>query len=202
MTRLLIQLSLSLLLFSCASRPVFDSTNIDWNTHYANAASLQQWSLRGRLNVRSDNDSETASFNWDQSGDIFTIHISGPLGLGAIRIEGNDQFVLIEKSGEPPIVANSLEEISSAELGFVFPASELYYWIRGIPAPALESQQHLLENNLLKTLSQEDQHQRNWQLEFDRYQDNAGMPLPGRIKIENSNYRLTIFAIRWQLDSL
>lgn len=168
---------------------------INWQAHQAEINAYQQWNLQGRLNIRSEADSNTLNIHWQQEDENFLINLSGTLGFGAVAIEGNNQLVKIEKSGDAPVFANNLEEISSSYLGFEFPANQLYYWIRGIPSPMTEqaSIQLFNEEQLLETLQQD-----QWLLHYDRYktQDN-GLILPGRIRVERPPYRLTFIIRQW-----
>lgn len=169
-------------------------------TGYRSAvAALDSWSLRGRLNIRSGNDSDTININWQQDGAVFDISLSGTLGLGAVHINGDDRSVMIEKAGEEPIVADSLEDFSSDVLGYAFPARELLYWIRGLPAPGSRPRESLNAQGLTATLSQTDHQGRRWELQYDRYQDTGGVILPGRIRLEQSPYRLTFVISDWML---
>jgi outer membrane lipoprotein LolB len=183
-----------LLLVACSNLKT-PSLNVDWQDHQVRINAYQQWELRGRLNIRTENDSTTITINWTQEADNFLINLSGTLGFGAVQMEGNNQSVRLEKAGETPQFANSVEEISVNYLGYEFPASQLYYWIRGIPSPEQTNTAdiQLNENQLLGSL-----HQGEWQLEYDRYQmQSNGLILPGRIRMEHTPYRLTFIINRW-----
>lgn len=194
----LILLSLSLLISACTTLPAVDT---NWENHRNQVSALNNWELQGRINIRSESGSNSLNFNWQQQGENFSITLSAPFGLSTIKLEGNKQFVTIEKAGQEPMTANNLEEASRDHLGIEFPASALYYWIRGIPKPGLATQTSL-ENQLLQTLQQNDQQQRTWQLEYDRYQTIESISLPGRVKAQYSSYRLTFNIHRWQLNSV
>jgi len=160
-------------------------------------ANLENWSLRGRLNIRRGNDSDTVNLQWEQTGPAFDISLSGTLGLGAVHINGDDRSVMIEKAGEDPVVADSLEDFSSDYLGYTFPARELLYWVRGLAAPGDRTAGTLNSEGLTATLSQADSRGRRWELQYDRYRDIDGIILPGRISLEQSPYRLTFIISDW-----
>ena len=185
------------LLASCASSP---STETDIPGNYeADLSALQDWNLRGRLNIRSESRSDTININWLQEREQFDISLSGTLGLGAVRLSGTPGDVLFEKNGDDPVRANSLEAVTTAMLGYAFPASELLYWVRGIPSPVRPSSVNRDENGLISTLIQEDASGLEWSLAIDRYTVVEGLPVPGRIRLEQPPFRLTLLINQWEL---
>ena len=160
---------------------------------------MDAWSLRGRLNIRTGDASDTININWQQAGDAYDINLSGTLGLGAARINGNDKGVTIAKAGEEPLSADSLDAITADMLGYAFPARELLFWIRGLPAPGSQANTTRNPEGLVATLSQLDHLGRRWQLQYDRYEDNHGYVLPGRIRLEQTPYRLTFVISNWDI---
>ena len=190
---------LGLLLSSCASLTQ-DSPSLYSDDYARTVLQLEQWSLRGRLNIRSDNQSDTININWQQQGPDFDINLSGTLGMGAVRINSSSSGVIIEKAGEEPMVASSLQELSSDLLGYAFPANSLLYWIKGLPAPTRNADITRNPQGLVATLSQADNQGRHWEIQYDRYQDYQGAALPGRIRLEQSPYRLTFIINAWETD--
>jgi len=159
---------------------------------------LEQWSLRGRLNIRDTDRADTINISWDQSGSTYDINLSGTLGLGAVHIKGSDAGVLVEKGREPPLMADSLEALGNELLGYAFPARELLYWIRALPAPDNRPEISLNPQGLTATLSQADASGRHWEMQYDRYTTVEGYILPGRIRLEQAPYRLTFLISDWQ----
>jgi outer membrane lipoprotein LolB len=121
--------------------------------------------LRGRLNIRSNTGSETININWQQTQTDYAINLSGTLGLGAVQITGGAEGIIVEKAGEAPLRAQSLEAVTTEMLGYAFPASELLYWIRGMPKPDREVRTQRNPQGLTSTLSQQDANGQNWELE-------------------------------------
>ena len=192
-------LLLSLLLSSCASLTQ-DPPSLYSDDYARTLLQLKQWTLRGRLNIRSTNQSDTININWQQQGPDFDINLSGTLGIGAVRINSNSSGVIIEKAGEDPIMASSLQELSSELLGYAFPANSLLHWIKGLPAPNRNSDITRTHQGLVATLSQTDNQGTRWEIQYDRYQDYQGAALPGRIRLEQPPYRLTFIINAWETD--
>jgi len=190
-------LGLLFLLSSCTAlspAPTFEDSD-----YQQKLRTLDTWSLRGRLNIRSGNNSNTININWQQDNAAFEINLSGTLGLGAVRLSGNQQRVLVEKAGEDPVMAGSLAALGSEILGYAFPANELLYWIRGLAAPGSRPQFTYDADGLVATLSQADGGGRVWELQYDRYRNVQGYYLPGRLRLEQLPYRLTFLIADWDL---
>ena len=188
-----------MLLSSCASLTQ-DSPSLYSDDYARTLLQLEQWSLRGRLNIRSDNQSDTININWQQQGPDFDINLSGTLGMGAVRINSSSNGVIIEKAGEEPMVASSLQELSRDLLGYAFPANSLLYWIKGLPAPNRNADITRNPQGLVATLSQADNQGRHWEIQYDRYQGYQDAAMPGRIRLEQSPYRLTFIITAWETD--
>ncbi len=192
-------LVLALCLGACASSPRPDL--VADAAYQQQVLQMEYWYLRGRLNIRSNNYSDTININWLQDTGAFEINLSGALGLGAVRITGDTGGVMIEKAGKEPFTAPSLEAIGTNILGYAFPASELLYWIRGLPAPGRIADVNYNESGLVATISQPDATGKRWELQFDRFDNIAGHILPRRISLEQSSYRLTLLVSDWELDA-
>lgn len=190
---------IGLLLASCATTPPLIDRN--WEAHQALAANIDDWTLQGRLNIRQANNSDTVSINWQQTQQDFEINLSGALGIGASMITGNRHSIQLQQGNEAPVVVNNLSELSRDYLGYEFPAEALLYWIRGIPAPDRPAALEFNDSQLLARLRQEDAQGNTWQLDYDRYQDYNGLSLPGRIRMENPDYRLTFIIQSWQIQT-
>ena len=186
-----------LLIASCSTSNIL--TNRDWQAHQTLVAANTYWTLQGRLNIRQGNNSDTVSINWQQTEQIFEINLSGALGLGATLVSGNPGMIRLQRGNEEPVMAASLGELSRDYLGYEFPAEALYYWVRGIPAPGSPANLVLGENQLLASLRQQDAKGNYWQLVYDRYADNNGLSLPGRIRMTHPDFQLTFIIQSWQL---
>lgn len=192
-------LIISLLLVSCTT----SNTLIDreWQVHQTFIANTSYWTLKGRLNIRQANNSNTVSINWKQMGQDFEINLSGALGIGATMISGNQNFIRLQQGNENPIEAENMDELSRNHLGYGFPAEALHYWVRGIPSPDSPAVIELDENQLLASLNQRDARGDNWQLKYDRYHNRDGLSLPGRIRVSHPDYLLTFIIESWKIQA-
>ncbi|MFC6632625.1 lipoprotein insertase outer membrane protein LolB [Microbulbifer taiwanensis] len=141
------------------------------------AAQLQHWTIKGKLGVRSPSDNGSANLTWQQqAAPNYRIHLSGPLGAGATVISGSPGGVSLQRGDDPPLQARNPAELTMQTLGWPLPINEMFYWVRGIPAPGPTGQQQRNAQGQLQSLQQS-----GWQLNFSDYQNRGSYVLPTRI---------------------
>lgn len=194
------QLSLTLMLTLLTACAQLDRAPVvapeSWQSHRQQLESLEHWTLRGRLTVRDEQTSRSINLRWIQAGEHFDINLSGSLGIGSVRVHGDQQGLSIAQSGQEDRQVDSLEDLSEALLGYAFPADNLHYWVRGIMAPDSPWQGEWNEYALLATLQQS-----QWHIAFDRYQFVEGLNLPGRIELTSAPWQLTFRVSDWHLNA-
>jgi outer membrane lipoprotein LolB len=189
-------------LASCATSSRNEGpTDPDWIKHQHDILALSDWELSGRLNVRQQNASDTVSINWQQQQQNFEIRFSGALGLGAVRVHGAPNEVVVEKAGAETVVLPNLQALARNYLGYDFPAAQLFFWVRGIPAPANIISTSLNADLMLDKLIQLDATGRRWELQYDRYNQTAEVWLPGRIRVNSDDLQLTFLINEWLVTS-
>lgn len=168
----------------------------EWDDYQHILGNIDQWQVQGKLGLRLPNNSGSVYFNWKQHPESFAIHLSGPLGQGTTWIRGNDRQVSLEQPNQPTLRAKTPEELMQKGLGWWLPISQLYYWVRGIPAPQSEpsAQQHH-QNGSLKHLEQD-----GWHLEYSRYQSVSGWSLPSKVVARQQDIKLTFIIKNWKLQ--
>lgn len=193
MRRLLVFGSLVLLIAGCARAPLSPVENFE--RYQRQLASIEDWQLRGKMNLRVPGDSETVRVSWDNEPDGYDIRLSGALGMGATWIRGDRKSVRLEQSGEQPVVAATPEELVYTQLGREIPISELRYWVRGLPAPdPRPSQMGFTPAGVLSHLEQS-----GWSLQYSDYRPVGPWNLPGKILATRDDLRLTLLVSDWSL---
>lgn len=141
------------------------------------ADALQRWEATGKLGVRSPKENGSANLTWQQASGNYRIHLSGPLGAGATVISGSPAGVSLQSGSEPAVFASSPAQLTEQIMGWPLPVSEMFYWVRGLPAPGAVAGEQKNSQGLLQSLQQA-----GWQLSFGGYQNVGPYQLPTRIK--------------------
>ncbi|MCQ4243207.1 lipoprotein insertase outer membrane protein LolB [Stutzerimonas stutzeri] len=197
MRNLLIPL-LALLLAGCAGFGPQESLegpgNAEaWQAHKARISHIDGWQISGKIGIRAPQDSGSGTLFWLQRQDYFDIRLSGPLGRGATRLTGRPDAVTLEVAGQGRFEAQSPEALVESQLGWQLPVSHLLWWIRGLPAPDSRSRITLDGSGRLATLQQDD-----WDIQYLNYEEENGLVLPSRIKLEGRNLQITLVIKDWQ----
>lgn len=192
----LVFLSLLLALTACSHTPTANlPADIEsWPGFVDQQSRLNHWQLQGKLGIRLPKNSPPGlAINWQQQEKQFHIRLSGFLGVGAAKIEGNSHQVSLTKGNESYEAANS-EQLTEQLLGLPISVDSLTYWVRGLPDPNM----HVLfrahhENGTLSSLLQND-----WELSFQDYQPHGHWWLPGLIKGQKGDLKFKLKITDWQ----
>lgn len=198
--RLSILLLVLLLASGCAHRSLTPPQDV--LEHQRQVQAIGDWTLTGKLGIRTPEDSGSASLKWAQKIANYQINLSGPLGQKSMIITGTPDKVRLEQTGEPAQEAKTAEALIKKSVGWTLPVAQLAYWVRGVPAPKLRIT-HLQQNQngLIDQLIQGD-----WNITYSNYRDQdfngTTLPLPGKITAEYKDVRLILVIRDWKLGSV
>lgn len=192
-------LLLTLLASGCAHHSLTPPQDV--LDHQRQVQAIGNWTLSGKLGIRTPEDSGSASVKWVQKIANYQINLSGPLGQKSMIITGTPDKVRLEQSGEPAQEAKTAEALIKKSAGWTLPVAQLAYWVRGVPAPKLRIT-HLQQNQngLIDQLTQG-----GWNITYSNYRDQdfngTTLPLPGKITAEYKDVRLVLAIRTWHLGS-
>lgn len=190
-------LSVILLLSGCAGVTPYQETGDaerSWEEQYTALLAADSWQLKGKIGIRTARENNNATLFWAQLQQHYQIELTGPLGQGGARIEGDDNGITIDVAGEEPLWAATPELLMEQTLGWQFPVRDLPYWIRGIPAPGHPFELSMDQQHLQKLI------QNNWEINYLRFTNRNGYLLPEKLTISRNDLRLTIIAKEWQIQ--
>jgi outer membrane lipoprotein LolB len=185
---------LFLLLAGCAATPVAPPVAdplLAWSEHRRQLDRVNDWQLGGRIAIRTEDEGWQAAIDWRQQGEGYTIQLTGPLGQGSLRLQGDGRLVTLS-SGDEVLVDEDAEALLHRQMGWRVPVTALRYWALGLPAPGA-AEQELNPQGLLGRLRQAD-----WNIEFRDYTRRGGLLLPGRLFISNHNAQVRLVVDRWE----
>jgi outer membrane lipoprotein LolB len=163
-----------------------------WDERNAVLAGLQDWEFKGRIAVKAGDDGFNGKFNWAQQGEVFAATVSGPLGVGTVRIEGDGRsVVLTDKDGVATVLEDAETELYW-RYGWTIPVESLRYWALGIPDPAVPAATEIDEQGRLVRLEQSD-----WIVEISRYSEGGGQQMPRILSATMPGTRVRMVIDRW-----
>ena len=170
--------------------------NSVWSTLQQDLHALPGWQLRGRVNVRYDNESWTPRILWQQQQMSYRIRLWGNFNLHHTTIVGRPGQVTLEQD-DTVLTASSAEGLIRQQLGYELPVSCLVYWIRGLPSPSSEAE---LAFNALHQLQQLQQD--GWTVTYSDLRQYGRLSLPRRVEVSRAQHdlRLRFVGLHWTLE--
>jgi len=183
-------LLLALLLSACAVTPE-TTAPLDRNEHQRELQALSRWHLNGKLAIQSPKLRESGYLDWRQDGNRYRINLYGPLGSGSVELVGDDASVRLRHRGEEQ-QAQDPQLLLYEHTGLLLPVDLLYYWVRGLPAPEVGSEDEAWEQGLLTSMRQA-----GWTVQFADYQPAYQLMLPARITLQQDQTRVVLLVKQW-----
>ena len=185
--------ALALLIAGCATeRGVALPEMNDWASRQATLIGITDWSFSGRIAVSAADEGFNGRLRWRQQDDSFDASLSGPLGAGAVRIEGSSRGLTVFDGDGVVTALNDPEVDLKVRYGWTIPVESLRYWVLGVPDPRQPADLDFAEDGRVSQLVQG-----GWTAEISQYREGGGQLMPRRITAENGESRVRLVIDNW-----
>ncbi len=155
---------------------------------------VSSWDIRGAMSAKNKSKGWSATMNWVQHGpETYQIRLMGPLGGGTVLISKTGKTITFQ-DGAKKITSTNASELLRQQTGISLPVNNLYYWIRGIPAPGQASGEHHDQYGHLDQLRQS-----GYTITFGNYTSVKGVDLPGLIRLEGNGVMVKVAIKNWSI---
>ena len=155
---------------------------------------ISTWELSGAIAARNKNKSWTASMNWRQEArDQYQIRLYGPLGGGTVMVEKHGAIITF-RDGSKKVASTDADKLLLSQTGVRLPVNNLYYWVRGLPAPGPVGSEHRDANQHLLQLNQA-----GYTITYSQYTIVNGTTLPTKIRLEGHGVMIKVAITRWKI---
>ncbi|WED43205.1 lipoprotein insertase outer membrane protein LolB [Legionella cardiaca] len=160
----------------------------------SSASAITSWEISGALAARSKSKGWNASINWLQRGSSqYQIRLFGPLGSGTVIINKQGGVVTL-RDGPKSASSASAEELMKQQTGIRLPVQNLFYWVRGLPAPGnVQSAKRDAANHLLVLK------QSGYVIDYAQYTTVGKAVLPSVIRLQGNGLFMKLVIKRWRL---
>ncbi len=182
------------LVAGCATQKGLDLPELsDWERRAAVLGQIDEFDFRGRIAVDAGDDGFNGKLTWAQKEQAFRATVSGPLGIGTVLIEGDENLVEVtDKDGEKTVLED-VEPDLYYRYGWTIPVESLRYWALGIPDPRVPSETSFGDGGELSEIRQ-----RGWTVAVSRYREaGGGQPMPRLLTASNADTRVRLVIDRW-----
>lgn len=170
------------------------SKTISVEQRKAETKTVSSWEIRGALAAKNKAKGWSASMNWLQNGpSSYQIRLMGPLGAGTVIITKKGGTITFQ-DGPKKIISNNADELLLQQTGIRLPVNNLYYWVRGLPAPGKIIAEHRDQNNHLVQLKQS-----GYAIDFAKYTTVKGADLPGVVRLEGNGVMVKVIIKSWSV---
>jgi outer membrane lipoprotein LolB len=167
------------------------SAPLAWAARLTDLQSAAAWQFSGRAAAQLGEQGWQASLDWRQSDTASALHLSGPLGIGALDLRYSPEGLRVDGLAR----GDSAEDFVTARLGFTPPFATLRYWLLGVPAPGIAFELAMNSVDRAQRLTQN-----GWTVEYSRYARVGRDLLPDRITLRREDTRARIVIERWELQ--
>lgn len=183
----------ALLLSACATQKSVRLPDMtDWASRTAVLGGVTDWQFSGRIAVSAGVEGFNGKIRWHQQGDTFKATVSGPLGIGTVRVEGDGESVIhTDKHGVRTEMRNAEQDLLY-RYGWTIPVKSLRFWALGLPDPSIPAQTELNSEQQLARLEQKD-----WTVSISRYRSSGGQSMPKLLSATGSETRVRIVFDKW-----
>lgn len=155
---------------------------------------ISSWEIRGAMAAKNKAKGWSASMNWVQNGaNSYQIRLMGPLGSGTVLISKKGSTITFQ-DGRKRVTSTNADELLLKQTGIRLPVSNLYYWVRGLPAPGgAGAEQHDQSNHLVHL------QQSGYSINFGNYTSVKGVDLPGMVRLEGNGVMVKVIIKNWSV---
>jgi outer membrane lipoprotein LolB len=165
-----------------------------WAVHLAQLTTLSGWSLDGQVGFIEGKDSGSGSLTWSQQEDQSVLDFHGPLGAGAVHMEGDSTSLHVKTSRGDDFTTTDPETDLGARLHQPLPVMSLRYWVLGMPDPRADYSKTSDAHGELMALDQ-----RGWHVEYKSYAQVEGLSLPTLLVLQRDAVRIKLAVSDWVL---
>lgn len=165
-----------------------------WKARLALLEQVGSWQLLGRIGVVTRKRGGSASLSWREQGPWMSLSLSGPFGVGAVRLWGDPGEMHIRNAKGREWVTDAPETALEQSLGWPIPLASLRYWVTGQPAPGRPYRLVVGRRGLLSRLEQE-----GWTVRYTAYARSGGLLLPVTLTATRPGGRIKLIVSRWTL---
>lgn len=158
----------------------------------AETATVSSWEIKGALAAKTKAKGWSATMNWVQQGaNSYQIRLMGPLGGGTVLISKKGNTITFQ-DGSKITTSTNADELLLKQTGIRLPVNNLYYWVRGLPAPGgVQSEKHDQFNHLIQLK------QNGYTIDFTKYTSVKGIDLPSMICLEGNGVMVKVVIKNW-----
>lgn len=195
----IISLSTLILLSSCSTPSMMQESSVPVTKEAVahrkeNTKKVSAWEISGAIAAKNRVKGWSASMNWVQNSiNSYQIRLMGPLGAGTVLISKQGGTVTFQ-DGPKKISSHNADQLLLQQTGIQLPVNNLYYWIRGLPAPgAISAEKHDKLNHLVQL------QQAGYTIEYSNFSSVNDTELPRNVRLTGNGLMIKVVIKSWKV---
>ena len=165
-----------------------------WQQQQHRLQTLTSWQLQGQIAFITPQSRNSASINWQQYSNDFSLNLSGPLGIHVLSLDRSAGLSTLTLEDDRQYQSMDTQQLINQLSPLPIPVNELRYWILGDPLTQTVS----LDKYGRVTQAQ---HALGWQIHYTSYQWVNDIWLPQNMVISKDDMRIKIITRNWKLNA-
>ena len=169
------------------------------------------WQTKGKIAIRvqaqashEQTSTHVLRYDWTQSGENYTIGLSGTFGFGSMIIQRNDERITLSRGQQLLAEAGNADQLLHQHTGLTLPVSLLRHWITGVPGPDLPTvPTHHFSAPVSDATALTELNgftQAGWTVRYAKTERHGNLALPKRIMAQGPRASLSVAVASWHLD--
>jgi outer membrane lipoprotein LolB len=169
-------------------KPVIENPSQNlYQDHLKNIATIQQFSLQGKIGIQTENKGFSGSLNWQHNSTSDNIALFSPLGSQIASIRKTSEQVILEDANGNTVSATDAESLTLNTLGWQLPLTGLADWAIGRPTNSPIQNIQWNEVGQITHLVQD-----GWDIECDEYAEFLGYSLPNKLYLRSPKVNIKL----------
>lgn len=136
-----------------------------WSERKRYLGAIDTYETAGKMSLTTPAGSEQASFTLNVDSPDLALQLSGPFGIGAIRLEILDGEGRLVSARHGEVVFTDTERELTELLGYPVPLDAIRYWALGLPEPSAPHAQGMTDDGRRLAILE----QRGWRVNYETY---------------------------------
>lgn len=164
-------------------------------------SAIDNFEFSGGLGIWTEQESLSARMKWQQSPEELLVNLSGPLGIGDIKLTESKGVASLVRGNVPVASGRSVDQVLQSGLGLSAPVpfEQLQLWVRGLPGDARAVVRDA--SGRLASLQIEDSSGTRWEARFLKYAqlDVENLAMPALVTASGGPYSVRVVLKNWQV---
>ncbi|GAA5219192.1 lipoprotein insertase outer membrane protein LolB [Corallincola platygyrae] len=167
--------------------------------HQADLEQLSHWKIRGKVAIKTADETNTANLNWQLEQDVYALKLTSFIGTSLMELDGDRYQAKLKVDGET-YVSRAPERLIYQTTGWRLPVSTLPDWVVGRLSDS--ASKHTLDaSGRLATQSLQTEDGMQWKLDYREYQQVDQRWLPRKMTINGPEITIKLVISKWEVLS-